>query len=200
MKKISHVNLLMFLCIILLLISCRPEVPFPRPKGYVRIDLPEDRIYLSFDHVDFPYAFKYSDKALITQDTQLVQETESPYWLNVDYPEYNATIFLSYKEINQQNTFHQLMEESFKLSYKHDIKADYIHSPDFITQNGLVGIYYNVGGNTASNAQFMVSDTTYHFLRGALYFNVTPNEDSIKPVLNYLEKDLEVLIESLKFY
>src|SRR5690625_6392185 len=53
-----------------------------------------------------------------------------------------------------------------------------------------------VGGNTASNYQFMLSDTTKHFLRGALYFDVTPNVDSIRPVLNYLKEDMEILIRS----
>lgn len=200
MNKLK-INLLLILLLgTISLFSCRPEVPFPRPKGYVRIDFPEDRTYLSFEETSFPYSFKYSNKAIISQDTQLVIDTENPYWLNVDYPEYNATIFLSYKEINQNNTLHQLIDESFRLSYKHDIKADFIHSPDFITENGLIGIYYNVGGNTASNDQFVVSDTLRHFMRGALYFNVTPNQDSIRPVLNYLRKDLEIMIESIKFY
>lgn len=181
-------------------LSCRPEMPVPKPRGYVRIDMPKDRNYIDFDDVAFPYSFKYSDLGNISQDTQLVTEEQSPFWLNIEYPDYNATIYLSYKEINQEQTFSQLLEESFKLSYKHDIKADFIHSPDFVTESGLLGIYYDVGGNTASNSQFMVTDTLKHFLRGALYFNVTPNEDSIKPVLNYFREDLQVLIETIKFH
>lgn len=192
--------LLLMLLSSLFFVSCRPEMPIPKPRGYVRIDMPEDRNYIEFNDVKFPYSFKYSDMGNISQDTQLVVEEQSPYWLNIEYPKYNATIYLSYKEITSEQTFDQLLEESFKLSYKHDIKADFIHSPDFITENGLLGIYYDVGGNTASNSQFMVTDTLKHFLRGALYFDVTPNEDSIRPVLNYFREDLQVLIETVKFH
>ncbi|HLS70333.1 MAG TPA: hypothetical protein VK027_01590 [Chitinophagaceae bacterium] len=193
-------SLIIILSSCMLFISCRPNVATPKPRGYARIDFPENKNYIPFDNPDFPYSFLYADIAKISQDTQLVKEENSPYWLNIDFPSYNATIYLSYKEIKEEQSFDQLLDESFRLSYKHDIKADFIHTPDFITENGLLGIYYEVGGNTASNYQFMLSDTTKHFLRGALYFDVTPNVDSIRPVLNYLKEDMEILIESMKFY
>lgn len=200
MKNKIFYSLLILLAFSIGILSCRPSNPIPKPKGYVRVDMPADREYITFDNPAFPYSFKYSTLGVITQDTQLVAIEESPYWLNIDYADYNATIYLSYKEITKEQGFDVLLEESFKLTYKHDIKAEFIHAPDFVTENGLLGIYYNVGGNTASNYQFMLSDTTKNFLRGALYFNVTPNEDSIRPVLEYFKDDLEILIETLKFY
>lgn len=198
--KIFYRSIVCILFSSILFLSCRPNISTPKPRGYARIDFPEDKNYIPFDNPDFPYSFLYADIANISQDTQLIAEEESPYWLNVDFPDYSATIYLSYKEIKAGQSFDQLLDESFKLSYKHDIKADFIHTPDFVTENGLLGIYFEVGGNTASNYQFMLSDTTKHFLRGALYFNVTPNVDSIRPVLNYLKEDMEILIESMEFY
>lgn len=60
-------------------------------------------------------------------------------------------------------------------------------------------MYFDLGGNTATANQFFVTDTTKHFLRGALYFDATPNADSLSIVNDFLKKDLEHLINSLKW-
>jgi hypothetical protein len=46
---------------------------------------------------------------------------------------------------------------------------------------------------------FTVTDSTRHYLRGALYFNSEPRLDSIQPVLTFLKKDVDVLIKTLKW-
>jgi gliding motility-associated lipoprotein GldD len=56
-----------------------------------------------------------------------------------------------------------------------------------------------VGGNTASRYQFAATDSTQHFLRGALYFDVTPNVDSLKPVTDFLLKDIKHMMNTLRW-
>jgi gliding motility-associated lipoprotein GldD len=135
----------------------------------------------------------------ISQDANLNKEENAPYWLNVEFPDIGATIYLSYKPVTAQEPLSKLIEQSYKLSYAHDIRADYIKNPEFKTKNGLTGVFYSVGGNAASAYQFFVTDNKQHFLRGALYFNTTPNADSLRPASDFLKKDIEYLVETIQF-
>jgi gliding motility-associated lipoprotein GldD len=178
--------------------SCRPKAPVPKPRGYYRIELPS-RAYQNFDSTGFPFRFEYPVYGRISQDANLNKEEHAPYWLNVDFPGMDATIFLSYKPITSEEPLSTLIDQSYKLSYAHDIRADYIKSPQFKTKNGLTGVFYSVGGNAASAYQFFVTDNNKHFIRGALYFNTTPNADSLRPASEFLKKDMEYMVETIQF-
>jgi len=67
------------------------------------------------------------------------------------------------------------------------------------TPNGVEGVYFSLGGNTATANQFFLTDSTKHFLRGALYFDATPNADSLGIVNDFLKKDMLHLINTLKW-
>ena len=67
------------------------------------------------------------------------------------------------------------------------------------TPNGVSGVFFRVGGNAATANQFFLSDTTANFLRGALYFDATPNADSLRPVQDFLKNDIEHLINTFKW-
>ena len=178
--------------------SCRPTVPTVKPIGYFKIDYPEHE-YQTFDSAGFPYSFSYPVYATITQDEKLVKQEHAPYWINVNFPKLNATIYLSYKRISGQQTLTQLIEESYKLSYAHDQRADYIKTPPFETKSGLYGVMFNVGGNAASTYQFFITDTVKNFVRGSLYFDVPPNIDSLKPSIEFLRKDMDEMIQTFRF-
>ena len=181
------------------LVGCRPATPVPKPKGYFKIDLPEHK-YQAFDSTSFPFRFEYPVYGIITQDAALAAKENAPYWINIDFKEMDASIYLSYKPITVQEPLDKLIEESYHLSHAHDIRADYIKkTPEFRTRNGLIAVFYAVGGNAASAAQFYVTDGEKHFTRGALYFNVTPNADSLKPSTAFLKKDMEHLVETMQF-
>jgi gliding motility-associated lipoprotein GldD len=178
--------------------SCRPDNPVPKRRGYPRYDFPE-HAYRQFDSASFPFSFEYPVYGQLEQDQNLNKEEHSPYWINVTFKELNATIYLSYKDINSANPLDKLIEESYKLTQKHDVKADRIDAPPIVTRNGLKGVFYMVGGNAASAYQFFLTDETKHFIRGALYFNTTPNADSLMPANDFLKKDMEHLVETLQF-
>lgn len=179
--------------------ACRPTSPVPKPMGYYKIELPAKHEYRSFDSAGFPFSFRYPVYAIISQDSNLVREAHAPYWIDVTFKDLNAKIYLSYKQISKQEPIGKLVDESYKLSFSHDVKADYIRTPTFRTKNGLQGVYYQVGGNAASNYQFFITDENSNFVRGSLYFDVTPNEDSLKPAITFLKQDLDTLIQSFRF-
>jgi gliding motility-associated lipoprotein GldD len=63
----------------------------------------------------------------------------------------------------------------------------------------VYGILYDIKGDAASNTQFFLTDSTHNFIRGALYFEVHPNKDSLAPVLEFINKDLVHLIETFEW-
>ena len=181
----------------LLLVSCN-GVYTPKRRGYFKIDFPRHE-YQTFDQQGFPYTFEYPVYAKIVRDSSFFDTVpENPYWINIDFPRFDARIYISYKAIGP-NKFDKLREDAFKMTFKHTAKASSIDQTVIQTPNGIGGIYFNVGGNAATANQFFLTDTTKHFLRGALYFDTTPNEDSLGIVNQFLEKDMQHLINTFKW-
>jgi gliding motility-associated lipoprotein GldD len=187
-----------FIGLTALLFSCNSDY-VAKPRGYYKISLPEKK-YQVFDQPGFPYSFEYPVYGKIIQDSLFFEEApENHYWINVDFPQFNGRIHLSYKEIGK-NKFDSLVNDAFTMSYKqHTYKASGIQPEEFTTASGVGGVYFTLKGNTATGNQFFATDSVKHFLRGALYFSATPNADSLLPVNNFLRKDVEHLIETIKW-
>ena len=188
---------LLFLCFFLAF--CNSDYTYKR-RGYYKIDFPQKE-YKKFNQPGFPYSFEYPQYAQVVQDTTFFENRpENPYWINIDFPQFNGRIHISYKEIGKKNNFDSLVNDAFTLSYKqHTYKASAIEPTPFTTPNKVGGVYFYLKGNTATANQFFATDTTSHFLRGALYFGATPNEDSLQPVNNFLRADLQHLINTLEW-
>ncbi|QHS61845.1 gliding motility lipoprotein GldD [Chitinophaga agri] len=190
------------ICLLLLLSFAACEQSYtPKPRGYFHINFPE-REYRVFDVPGYPYTFEYPAYANIVKDTLFFGEkTENPYWINVEFPTLNGKIYMSYKEIGKgdKNSFQQLVNDAFKMTYKHTYKAEYIDEKTISTPNHVTGEFYDVGGNAASAKQFYATDSSAHFLRGALYFDAAPNADSLAPVQQFLQEDMWHLVQTLKW-
>ena len=188
-------------CLLFLLISlaaCNNDYII-KPRGYFKIDFPQKE-YQKFDNPAYPYSVEYPVYAEILKDSLFFdKKAENPYWINVSFPRFNGKIYISYKEVGKNN-FDSLVNDAFTMSYKqHTYKASSIEPTPFTTPNNLNGIYFSLKGNTATANQFFITDSSRHFLRGALYFDAVPNEDSLRPVNNFLQKDLQHLINTLQW-
>lgn len=187
-----------------------------KKKGYYKVDFPKKE-YRSFDQASFPYSFEYPVYANIVKDSSYFdQNLNDPYWINIDFPQFHGKIFISYKKITGTsvykiksgsgykdstgtNSFENLVDDAYKLTYKNDIKAYSIDDSLMHTPNNVSGIFFSLTGSVATAKQFFLTDTTTHFLRGALYFDATPNEDSLKPVNDFLQADMKHLINTLRW-
>ena len=194
------ISLSNYLIILFIITSCT-ETYTPKRPGYFRIDFPTQRKFITYSNDVCPFSFEYPSYGMIQKDSNDVQEMqEHPCWFNVIFPEYKAKIYLSYTKIDGTNTLDKLVRDSYKLTFKHTVKADYID--ESVVQGNhphVSGILYDVGGNAASGVQFYVTDSTHHFLRGSLYFFAPPNSDSIAPAIAYFRKDVEHIIQSLEW-
>ena len=171
----------------ILLFSLCNRTYFPKPKGYFRIDLPEHNFQKL--QTDFPYSFNYSAYSEID-----VINSDSA-WLNIEYPFLKGKIHISYKSVN--NNLHVFLEEAHMLAYKHSSRSDGIIETKYLNpENNTYGVMYDIKGNVASSIQFFLTDSIRNFLRGALYFEVKPNKDSLAPVVQYLKEDIITMIET----
>ena len=176
-----------------IMVSCDDHY-VPKPRGYFRIDFPEKEFIL-LDSI-FPFKFEYPGYTKIIPDRNAI---EQPYWISIDYPSYQGRIYLSYKPVH--HNLPKLLDDSRSLVLKHITKATSIHEEPVIDEGRCVyGMLFEIkGAETASPFQFYVTDSTNHFLRGALYFNVIPNNDSLLPVIDFIKDDILQMIATLEW-
>lgn len=190
MTKIA--GIIFFIIVVTYIIGCENSFT-PKPRGYYRIDLPPKK-YKPLN-LNYPYHFQYPDYAIIKPDTNKRSE---PYWINIQYPQLNGTIHISYKKIN--NNLETLTEDSRSFAYKHAIKANAINEMVVSDkERKLYGILYEIKGNAASSVQFYLTDSIQNFLRGSLYFYTHPNSDSLSPVIEFCREDIDHLIKTFEW-
>lgn len=197
LKRIIIVKYFALFILMLFIGACGGGTPdySPKPRGFFRIVYPKKE-YQAYTE-GCPFTFNYPKYATIEQDKS---RDAKPCWQNVQFGQFNATLHLSYEAVHSVKEFNHFVESTRKLSFVHTTKATSIDEALIAyPYKKVYGIYYTIDGNTASSAQFFLTDSTKHYLRGALYFNSEPRLDSIQPVLNFLKKDLDVMIKSFKW-
>jgi len=186
-------NLLLFVFIACILLACHSDYT-PKPRGYFRIDVPEKE-YRLFDTA-FPYVFEYPIYATISSDPSGLAES---YWINIHYPAFRAQLHLSYKVID--GNLNSYLEDSHHLVDKHIPKASAITRQEFINPGKKVyGLTFAIKGTEAASPyQFYLTDSVANFMRGALYFNIVPNNDSLAPVIDFLKTDIDHMISTFRW-
>ncbi|HEX7367398.1 MAG TPA: gliding motility lipoprotein GldD [Pelobium sp.] len=182
--------------ICLLIQACGQTADYaPKPRGYFRLEFPKKE-YQTFNANAY-YGFEYPKYAKMYLDSL---DGNRPNWYNLTFPGFNARLHISYYPIRSKKEFDELVEDSRKLAFKHTVKATGIDE-GLISEpeNSVYGVYYTIDGNTASSTQFFLTDSARNYLRGALYFNEKPRPDSIQPVVNFIKKDIDHLIKTLKW-
>lgn len=188
----KYIHILFILTALTLFVGCNKS-SMPKPYGYFRVELPEAH-YRMMDTLNYPYRFELSTLTKV----EFRQAKDEKYWMDIQYPSLNASLYCSYKPIH--NNLFELSEDSRKYVYKHAVKADGIAETAYNnTDKAVYGIFYDIQGNTASSMQFIVTDSTKNFFRGALYFENVPNKDSIAPMVEYIRKDMIRLIETFEW-
>lgn len=193
MRVFNHF-ILFGLAVLFLATSCENSYN-PKPKGYNRIELP-DPAYKALPD-SFPYSFEYSQYAKILKDSSWIAER---YWIQIYYPQWVAEVHLTYKSLKSNSkTLEQNLEDAYKLTAKHQIKAYSIEESVVITAKGKTAVISELTGEVPSQFQFYTTDSVNHFFRGALYFRSSTDNDSLAPIIEYVKKDIIHLINSLEW-
>ena len=184
--------------LILFITACGTNTT-PRPEGYPRVHYPE-RSYSLLELDGCPMEFEIPNYAVVDKKEMFFDEaTEHPCWFNIDFPDFNGTLYFSYKELKQTYTLKKLIEDAHNLTYKHVSKAEGIKPMEMIASEGVYGLFYTITGDAASSTQFFLTDTTNHFIRGSLYFKTQPNSDSLSPIIQFIREDIDHLIQTFRW-
>ncbi|MBP3763896.1 MAG: hypothetical protein J6I49_08495 [Bacteroidales bacterium] len=184
----------------------------PKPKAYLRIDTPEHR-YFVLD------TMRYADSTIRSSDGKPYKtfpfifeaneciewgEKDAPKgerWVDLRYPQWNGVVFLTYKRLSSPDSLRGQVDTSARLLEKHYQFASGIDEQAYEdVAHRVYGTVWKLrGSKVASTCQFYATDSVHHFLRGALYINSVPNNDSLAPVLEYMQEDILHLVETLRW-
>lgn len=190
-----------FFCVMgLTLISCNKS-SVPKPYGYFRIAVP-DTSYINFEDYNqspitnnlysYPYTFALSQNAVVQPCS------DEPYWIDLVYPDLNATIHCSYKPV--RHNLRELTNDALDLVYRNANFASAIPEQGYAhPEANVYGVLFDLEGNTASSCQFFLTDSTRHFFRASVYCNCHPNADSLAPIYQYLRTDVIRMVESFEW-
>ena len=167
----------------------------PKPRGFNRIDLPQHS-YQTLPN-EYPYSFEYSKEAIIQIDTF---KNAEPHWIIVYYPKFDTRIQFTYKKVNHDlSRLQNMMGDAAKLAFNHDKKAYSITDKILLTKSGKKAVIFELEGEVPSPYQFFVTDSTKHYLRGAVYLMTATENDSLKPIIDYMKVDSKHILETLKW-
>ncbi len=195
MNKLSSFIVIVLLSVLAFTQCSEPEYT-PKPKGYMYMELPQKN-YQVFDDNTYPYSFEYPSYAEIEK----ISDPHGKYWLNVKFRGMNAAFYLSYKSMHSSKDFASYLDTCTDFMSMHyqkssGIEEQYYEDPD----NNIHACVYKIKGTAvASPYQFWISDSNRHFLRGALYFNTIPNNDSLAPAIDFLAKDITHLVSTFRW-
>lgn len=183
------------LLVIVVFFSCG-EDPVPKPKAFLRLEYPQAKYVQA--KVDVPFSFETNLLATKLNTRNITATTES-YGINIEYPSLKGTVFLTYKAVEgNKNNLISFLRDAHKFTLEHTKRADEIPVYPYENKDRKVyGLLSEVKGNVASPVQFYVTDSINHFLTGSLYFHAKPNYDSILPAANYLQKDIQHIMETI---
>jgi gliding motility-associated lipoprotein GldD len=167
----------------------------PKENGYPAVSFPK-KVYLAGAVTGLPYAFDIPSYAVVDKNVAYMGvDQQKAGWMNLKFPTLNATLYISYNAI-QKNQLDVLVRDAYNFANNHSNKASFIEDSAFENPIGLQGVFFHLGGDVASPYQFFITDSSRHFLRGALYFDTTPNADSLAPVIDFLYQDLKQLVNT----
>ncbi len=212
-------NILLGIAIAGLLSACGDGDYSPKPQAYLRIDLPEHEYFLLDTMRTYP-----GDTLVFDGDTAIAlsgfattfpftfeankciewTEKDAPKgerWIDLKYPQWDGVVFLSYRRMHSPDELKVNIDDAIRFMEQHYKVASGVEEQGYEDrENRVYGtVYYLKGSKVASTCQFWLTDSTTNFLRGSLFLNRTPNNDSLAPVLEYIQTDIEHLVETLRW-
>lgn len=194
--KLSY-PILLILTIVIMSSCFSEDETTPKPKTYFRIDVPKPS-YKVFDSLNTNYSFEYPNYGMVEP---VKSKFDSKNWLNINFPTYGCKLYISYKGLSKAVTLDSLINDSYTFLEEHKKFSSGIVERAYVNKdNNTYGYVFEIKGNdVASTYQFYLTDSTKHFLRGALYFDFKPNNDSLAPIITRLTSDLDHLINTFNW-
>lgn len=174
-------------------------LPVPKPRSFPRIDYPSRNLvemgpeYCSFN-------FKFPDYATVEQKELFFDDAPAdPCWFDLYLEPFDGRVHFSYYPIKNQADWEEKRDQAFQLAGFHNKRASNIQEIQVNVSPNVGGMIFDINGPAASPYQFFLTDSTQHFLRGALYFNTKSRPDSLRPIIDFVVEDIKTMIETLEW-
>lgn len=193
-------QIVVLICTVILFFSCDKDPVFlPKPRMYPKITFPEGDTK-TFETSYCNMTFEYPSYAEPEKDRYFFEgKPIDPCWFNIQFKDLAGTLYCSYIPIEDRAHYDKLINDSFRLVEEHNTKANFRQEEYIENSHGVGGLYFTLGGEVATNMQYVLTDTTTHFFRASLYFNSKVRPDSIKPIYEFVKADVDKMIESFKW-
>lgn len=180
------------LTLLAVLLSCT-ETFVPKPPTYLRLELPEPT-YVDYDD---SCAYRFQIAKLYTV-TNAPDQTAGTCHKRIDLGPLNGMVYVRYWTMTEPLSYY--VNNANDEIDKHKQKADNILNETIIRpEDHVYGSFFELQGNVATPFQFYLTDSTSRFLYCEVLFNSTPNYDSLRPSLDYLKRDLDQFVNTMKW-
>jgi len=184
---------LLILSILFSFFACEDDVRIPKPPTYLRLELPEHTYKTFKDNCQYTFSIPpiYTVKPVIVDGIETCHK-------DIDLGPLNGSLHLSYIEMEEPlSSYVNYVNDKID---EHKIKATAINDKRILLpETNVYCTFFALEGNVASPFQFYLTDSLDHFVSGVVYFNSTPNYDSLKPTLDYLQVDLDHFIQTFEW-
>lgn len=195
MKKIAFLLVL----IASVFTACEEPIYTPKPRAFPKINFPQATDYQQFDQEYCQFTFQYPDYAKVIQDKTFFEDVPpNACWFDLKVPALESQVHFTYYPIEKTADFQRLREDAFRLAQEHNKKANYIDELP-IQKKKVSGYVFDIDGEVASPFQFYLTDSTQHFLRGALYFDAQARPDSLAPAYDFMKKEILKMIDTFEW-
>ena len=182
-------------------LSCQDtSIPLPKPRIYPKVEYPV-KDYQTFESNSCPFTMTIPTYFKFKQDENKI-ESEQKYtcWFDLVCNELNTNIHISYVPVSSRKNLDEMITDAFEMADKHNSKASYRDEIKISNSTkDIHGLMFKIDGPVASPTQFFLTDSTHHFIRGSLYFNSVVNRDSIAPIYEFLDHDIQKMIGSFRW-
>jgi gliding motility-associated lipoprotein GldD len=116
----------------------------------------------------------------------------------MEAPQLGAKLHFSYYPISGK-ALDGLVTDAFRMADRITQRANYMDEIRVANAHGVSGVIMEFSGAAASPMHFYMTDSTTHFLKASVYFRSKVVPDSLAPVLDFLQEDIAVMLNSLTF-
>ncbi len=185
--------------ICLVFVQCTTDTPVPKPRTFPRMTMPA-RTPVNMNLTACPFVFEFSDYAKVNHDKKFFKE-QPPHacWFDLHMPDFNADLFLSYHPISTRKDFDKLIADTYKITNQINRRSNYMEELRIENSSGVSGMKFLFEGAAASPIHFYMSDTTQHFVKGALYYNHKVHADSMQPATQFILEDIDRMLASFRW-
>lgn len=186
-------KVLSVIVLIVILAACTEPTYTPKPPTYLRLELPEP----SYVEYEDDCSFTFDVSKLYTVENA-PDQTEGTCHKRINLGPLNGMAYIRYWEMTEPLAYY--VNSANDEIDKHKIKADNIVNENILRPKDRVyGTFFELQGDVATPFQFYLTDSTSKFLYCEVLFNSTPNYDSLRPTLDYLKRDLDEFMNTVKW-